>query len=96
MKYPKCNQNPMSLVRFIFKFNRIKITCKNYCGTNLKAGSLIRRMFYGALIFGLALGISYGLLDFGFGILILVVIVLAISTEFVVWKYGRYEEQETV
>ena len=94
MKCPKCNQEPMSLIRIIFKFNRLTVICKN-CEAKLRAGRLIRRMFYGAWIFGLGLVLIARLLDFAFDIALLVIVVVAIPAEFVAWNRGRYEEQET-
>ncbi|MFQ6114218.1 MAG: hypothetical protein ACE5NG_09025 [bacterium] len=95
MKCPRCNENPMSLIRYIFKFNRLKVNCKN-CGAKLRAGHLIRRMFYGALIFGFALGFSVGFLEIGLGIVLLALVVFAIPAEYVAWNYGRYEVLQSV
>jgi hypothetical protein len=72
--------------------NPLTVICKN-CKTKLRAGSFIRKAFIAVLILGLAFGLSAGLLDFGFGIVLLVIVILAIPVEFMLWKYGRYEVQ---
>ncbi len=91
MNCPNCNQNPISLVGFLFKFNPLKLICKS-CGAKLEASYLIRAVFIGAII----LGFSMGVLDIGFGKVILILVIVVTPLEFVTWKYGRNEMQESI
>lgn len=98
---PNCDQPPISPIKFFFTFNQSKIKCRS-CGVMLKGDRLLRSMFYGALIFGLILGLSVAILgdiyNWGFikslMIAFVVISIFGIPAEFIGWKYGRYEVQE--
>jgi len=98
MKCPKCNQQPMSFIRFFLKTNPLKIKCSR-CGANLKAGKLLKGLFIGAVIYGIVLGFTTPYLFFKYNWEILYVVLLfiigvavvGIPAECIAWKYGRYK-----
>ena len=75
------------------------ITCR-YCGTALKFGKLLRRIYYSGLIVGILLGIAIVIDEDIFGVniswyyFLLAIILLGTIGEIICWKYGELEEVE--
>lgn len=98
MKCPQCNQQPISFLRFILKFNQTKITCRS-CEAKLKGNRLLRVLFYSALLFGIASGLSIifleNFLDLGYvktlAIFLGIIVILGTPLEILVWKHSGYE-----
>lgn len=98
MKCPKCDQQPMSFVKFFLKVNPLRINCVS-CGTKLRAGSLLYGLFTGGAIYGFILGLVVVYLTFVCGwelwqvvlLFILGAFAVGLPGEFIAWRYGHYK-----
>jgi hypothetical protein len=101
MKCPKCNKQSISFGTFISKFNPFSIKCKN-CGTDLKSGKLLTRLFWFFYIYSCITGFYIGwtgnrhhweatkiLLVFG-----AIFLAAAIPVTYIGWHYGQYVIKE--
>ena len=95
---PNCNQQPITFISFVSKFNATKTKCQ-HCQANLKGNKLLHYVFYSGLVFGFLLGFSIAMLEdiYKWGLsnsLIIFILTLAIvgtPIEIIAWKYGSYD-----
>jgi uncharacterized protein (DUF983 family) len=101
MKCPKCNEEPISLRKYLSKFNFFKLKCQS-CGTDLKLGTLLSVIFsffiVGAMVIGFQVGRSLSRWSEGdeiYVVILIALVILGVVIEIFMWKYGRYEIKDS-
>lgn len=96
MKCPKCNQEPISLKKYLTKVNNFTMKCQ-HCETELKTGVFLfiigTILTVSSIAVGIKIGLSIGRWSPGDTIFVYILIgllVLAGLADVFTWKYGKY------
>lgn len=103
MNCTRCNQQPISFLRFLLKINPFNIQCQ-HCGEMLKPGKSLRRYIYGAVALGafLAMFLSairrvFDLLGVTYNIIfILFFLLVAVAFEWYAWNKFTFIKKEEI